>query len=974
MPGTDVDPLGQAAEADRNLAPAAVGFQFLIMAAASIATLITFNVIRSKHKRIYQPKVKYHVGDKPPPRISDSFFGWIPPLIHTKEPELIKTIGLDGVAFLRFLSLLRTLFSGIGILACGVLIPVNVIYNRSDKVDSRQTDILSILTIRDVKGNSLYAAVAVSYLITALVIALVYIYWRSMLRLRKEWFRSPEYTNSFYARTLSITHVPKKLQSDAGIKNILNTVKMPYPATAVHISRQVGVLPDLIKYHNQTVRELETILVKYLKDGKVGAKRPTIRVGGCCGIGGVRKDAIEFYTTKLKRTEAAVEAYRSGTDTRKPEKYGFASLAAVPYAHFAARKLDGKHPKGTTITLAPDPKDIICENMNRTDSALARRKFIGFLWMGVICFLSLIPVFFVSALANLDAVSATGYIPFLRSWSLNSKVSFAFVSGVLPPMVAGIFSFFLPKIMRWLSQYMGGLTHARLDRAVVARYFAFTVISQLIIFTLIGVAFSKYCELCSVSQIVALIGDHASAKEIFQNLNKLPNKISETYINQSSYWLQYFFLRYFTVLIFDLAQALNFVWISFKTQYGHFLLLANVRAPHFLRCSVFGRTPRDIREWTQPPEFEYALYYANLLFLVSVAFLFAPLVPLVPLAAAVVFWLSSWVHKYQLMYVYVTKVETGGRLWNVVINRLLFSVVMMQALLVLTIGLQYKFKSFQWLSTIPPIFIIIVFKWYLIYKFDNAFRYYAPTQEDLRNTKVHSSRGDIKGHRLQHRYGHPALTAELFTPMVHAKMMPLLKEVYKGKVTLADTTAKLNEYGGQNVQAQVFEGIKIAAVAKEDLEYDPDLYRRSRTNAGWDGRSMTTATMLSTSYAPSIQSSSYNTERTSTLSSPGQMSEYSSYSWSPEFPSSPAAGPSSDCFNQRPQYTSMYSNATSITQVMEQARFADPNALQPTSSINMPSPHGQWVSSPDPYTSIDQQVSPSHSQAAFDPYSLRSQR
>lgn len=318
------------------------------------------------------------------------------------------------------------------------------------------------------------------------------------------------------------------------------------------------------------------------------------------------------------------------------------------------------------------------------------------------------------------------------------------------------------------------------------------------------------------------------------------------------------------------------------------------------------------------------------------------------------------------------------RLWNVVINRLLFSVVMMQALLVLTIGLQYKFKSYQWLSTIPPIIIIIVFKWFLMYKFDNAFRYYVPTQEELRNTKVHSSRGDITGHRLQHRFGHPALTAELFTPMLHAKMMPLLKQVYKGKVTLADTTAKLNEYGGQNVQAQVFEGIKIAAVAQEDLEYDPALYQRTRANTGWDGRSMTTTTMLSSSYAPSTQSSSYNpADRVSTLSTP-QMSEYSAVSygsWSPQ--AEPLlSGPSSDYINQRPQYTSVYSNTTSITGVMGQTRFSDPQALQPTSNANipMPSPHGQWVSSSDPYTSSDQQASRSHSQATFDPYSLRPQR
>lgn len=42
---------------------------------------------------------------------------------------------------------------------------------------------------------------------------------------------------------------------------------------------------------------------------------------------------------------------------------------------------------------------------------------------------------------------------------------------------------------------MGALTHSRLDRAVVARYFAFLVVSQLIVFTLIGVIFSEFVSL-----------------------------------------------------------------------------------------------------------------------------------------------------------------------------------------------------------------------------------------------------------------------------------------------------------------------------------------------------------------------------------------------------------------------------------------------------------------------------------------------
>ena len=62
---------------------------------------------------------------------------------------------------------------------------------------------------------------------------------------------------------------------------------------------------------------------------------------------------------KLKRMEQSVEDYRNQIDTRKPESYGFASMAAVPYAHVVAQLLQRKHPKGTTIMLAPNPKDIV---------------------------------------------------------------------------------------------------------------------------------------------------------------------------------------------------------------------------------------------------------------------------------------------------------------------------------------------------------------------------------------------------------------------------------------------------------------------------------------------------------------------------------------------------------------------------------------------------------------------------------------
>lgn len=235
------------------------------------------------------------MGDKEPPRASDSFLGWVSPLLHTKEPELVDKIGLDAAIYLRFLRLCRWLFSAIALLTCGVLAPINAVYNLRN-VKSEDRDALSMLTIRNVSGNLLFVHVAVTYIITIIVIVFVYFHWRDVVRLRNDWFRSPEYVQSFYARTLMVNYVPKKMQSDEGIRAIFDTVQVPYPTTSVHIARRVGRLPELIEYHNDAVRDLEQVLVKYLKDGKIGKKRPTVRIGGFLGIGGETKDAIDYYT------------------------------------------------------------------------------------------------------------------------------------------------------------------------------------------------------------------------------------------------------------------------------------------------------------------------------------------------------------------------------------------------------------------------------------------------------------------------------------------------------------------------------------------------------------------------------------------------------------------------------------------------------------------------------------------------------
>lgn len=111
------------------------------------------------------------------------------------------------------------------------------------------------------------------------------------------------------------------------------------------------------------------------------------------------------------------------------------------------------------------------------------------------------------------------------------------MSGVLPPAVSALFSYFLPRIMRRLSRYQSATTRSRLDRAVLQRYFMFLIISQLIIFTLISVLFSEFSPPCltastagcvvlmhltfpaTVLQIVNEVGEHESFADIWKSFS-----------------------------------------------------------------------------------------------------------------------------------------------------------------------------------------------------------------------------------------------------------------------------------------------------------------------------------------------------------------------------------------------------------------------------------------------------------------------
>lgn len=78
--------------------------------------------------------------------------------------KLTKIIGLDAATFLRFLRMLRNIFTITSIIVVALLV-IDIVYNLK-YVNSSDRNALSLLTIQNVSGNWMWPALAASYVIS----------------------------------------------------------------------------------------------------------------------------------------------------------------------------------------------------------------------------------------------------------------------------------------------------------------------------------------------------------------------------------------------------------------------------------------------------------------------------------------------------------------------------------------------------------------------------------------------------------------------------------------------------------------------------------------------------------------------------------------------------------------------------------------------------------------------------------------
>ncbi|CAI7617910.1 unnamed protein product [Penicillium discolor] len=725
----------------------------------TVLLALLFSLVRPRHSLVYAPKVKHADLKHTPPPVGKGFFAWVKPVINTREPQLIETVGLDAAIFLRFTKMCRNIFIFLSIIGCLVMIPVNVTQSKG-ATDSSASAAFNMMTPLNITNPmAIWSQVVCAWAFDLIVVFFLWRNYRAVRNLRRQYFQSSEYQRSLHARTLMVTDIPPNSRTDEGILRLTDQVNPTAALPRAAIGRNVRDLPRIIKEHEEVVRELESVLAKYLKNpDRLPAKRPTLRPPRRQRnqLPGGKVDAIDYLSVRIRVLEEEIKHGRASIDRRNAMPYGFASWDNIEHAHAVAWNARRKRPEGTTIALAPRPSDIIWENLPLSKSARKWKRLVNFIWVTCLTLVWIVPngliAIFLSNLSNLGLV----WPAFQTSLAGNPTV-WAAVQGIASPALTSLVYLALPVIFRRLSIQGGSKTKTSRERHVLGHLYAFFVFNNLIVFSLFSAAWYF------VSFVVDKTQNHEDAWQAILE-SRMYAKLVSALCTVSPFWVTYLLQRNLGAAI-DLVQLVTMVWVWFAKTF-------------------LSPTPRQAIEWTAPPPFDYASYYNYFLFYATVAFCFATLQPIVLPVTALYFGVDAMLKKYLLMYVFVTKNESGGAFWRVLFNRLIFATILANVIIALVAK-----SSGTWnmvFCVVPLPFLMIGFKIYCMRTFDSDCEFY--NRANLTDAEALGANTSDKkaSDRLNTKFGHPALYKPLLTPMVHAKAAAALKEIYQGRLDQGD--------------------------------------------------------------------------------------------------------------------------------------------------------------------------------------------
>jgi len=630
-------------------------FSFVI----GIVLILTFSVLRKSFKSFYLPKrirsfsnengqsTELHtiprwsepevLAEHSGTGLFNRFFAWISYTFLFSENQLLEQYGgYDMVVYLRFLKLSMILFAILSLFGLIILLPINATSTNQylDPNNDQYIQGMRIYTIANIpQGSSTNWAPLISVVIfSGFAYLYIYYYHLSLNQLRKIQI---EKNRDVISRSIMVHDIPKRLRTEEAFRNyflsiygedrVLHTVIVPKAKRLRSMKEKRDNLLKKWARANDILKETGK-RIRHQRKSKFLTSPLEANV-----------DSIDYYEKKLQALDEKIIEEQSFD--MELGSTGFVTFSSVTVAMLAAQALHESNPFKMKIKLAPEMQDINWGNLTLKRYHRWTRFVIIVAILVVLFLFWTIPVAFIQAFSNLDALSQISGLSFLVNVIEWSSFVSGLVEGFLPTLALVVFMSLLPWLLRTILSERRYFLKSQLERAIFHTYWQFLLLNVFLITTLSGSIFGVLHQIIeSPSSIVSLLATNLPAQS-------------------------FFFITYITLQAF----------ISYPLQLS--------RLPDFIVCKLkqklFCKTLIEKQEAENPQSFNYARFYSQDQLIFCISLTYSSMCPLLLPFTFAYFVMAYIVAKYNFIFVFTPPIE-GYNMSPIVGDRLFVSVLIYQ--------------------------------------------------------------------------------------------------------------------------------------------------------------------------------------------------------------------------------------------------------------------------------------------------------
>lgn len=560
---------------------------------------------------------------------------WVKKAWQPSEDELLSIVGFDAVVFMRILTFSLKVFSVAGVLGVFILLPINFVGTQlnedSSDLPNKSLDSFSISNVND-GSNRLWIHFCAAYVFTGVVCYLLYYEYNYISSKRIAYFYSSRPQPHQFTILVRAIPVPSGSTCSETVESFF---KENHPSTYLSHSvvRRTSKLQGLISDAEKLYRRLAQLKLKNHTSQRFGRD-------GFLGIFGHKVDLLDHYEKKLEDVEHNVRLEQSSL-AAKEVSAAFVSFKSRLGAAVALHIQQGINPTEWITERAPEPHDV---HWPFFSSSYLKRwicTLLVFAACAALTILFLIPVVIVQSLTNLDQLET--WFPFLEG-ILSLTVVSQVITGYLPSLILSTFLSFVPPIMIIFSSMQGYISHSRIEKSACIKVLWFTIWNIFFANVLSGTV------LYQVS--------------VFLEPQKIPSVLAEAVPAQASFFIAYVVTSGWTSLSSELFRSIP------------------------LLCNFFKRVFSGKDDEFEVPSIPYHSKIPKIIFFGLLGITYFFLSPLILPFLLVYYCMGYIIYRNQLLNVYASKYEAGGRFWPIVHDSTIFSLVLMHIIAIGIFGLK----------------------------------------------------------------------------------------------------------------------------------------------------------------------------------------------------------------------------------------------------------------------------------------------